>query len=436
MSRALSAWIEREYPIALAGMTASISPLTIIKQRPGFGQTITPTRGAIVASPVLGAYDPDPDYFFHWFRDAAVVMDALRLAFLEGLTSPQALDHLADFIQFSLALRQLDGRDLLKAPAWRERVAADHQQYLREDRELARVHGSAIGGETRVNANGTLDISRWGRPQHEGPALRALTLMRWTGATALPATLAASLEQLLRADLGYVHRFAAEPCYDIWEEDLGLHYYCLRVSAAALKQGSQWLRSQPSRSARDVELARACSEKAHALLMLVNEFWLPEQGYYRSRRLPGGVRSPKELDISVILAAIHAGEQGAHSPQDEHQQATLDRLSALFSAAYPINRASPGIGPAMGRYADDRYYSGGPWYLATLGAAEFCYLADDRARGDAFLETVRRFTPADGQLSEQFDPRSGAQSSAKQLAWSYAAFISCVAARRAATAST
>jgi glucoamylase len=52
------------------------------------------------------------------------------------------------------------------------------------------------------------------------------------------------------------------------------------------------------------------------------------------------------------------------------------------------------------------------------------------ARGDAFLETVRAFTPPSGDLSEQFDQRTGAQSSAQQLAWSYAAFISCTEARR------
>lgn len=431
MSRALSAWIEREYPIALAGMMQSISPLGIVKQRPGFAQRIVPRRGAILASPVLGAYDPDPDYFYHWFRDAALIMDALRLAFFDGGIGVEALGHLSDFVQFSLSLRQLDGRALVKSSSWREQVAPDHRQYLRDDAELARVHGAAISGETRVNADGTLDISRWGRPQHDGPALRALTLMRWTRDAILPGELAAVLETLLRADLAYVHRFAPDPCFDIWEEDIGLHYYAMRVSAAALLQGAQWLESQPACGPRDVELARGCREKARALTTLLNDFWLPEQGYYRSRRLPGGVRSAKELDISVILAAVHAGERdGPHTPQDEHQQATLGRLCALFSATYPINRAAPGIGPAMGRYADDRYYSGGAWYLATLGAAEFCYLSGDRARGDAFLETVRRFTPASGELSEQFDQRSGAQTSAKQLAWSYAAFISCRAARR------
>jgi glucoamylase len=94
----------------------------------------------------------------------------------------------------------------------------------------------------------------------------------------------------------------------------------------------------------------------------------------------------------------------------------------------------------MGRYAGDSYFSGGAYYFSTLGAAEFCFLAAAAhsgeasawiARGDAFLETVRAFTPENGDLSEQFDQRTGAQTSARHLAWSYAAFISCVAARRA-----
>ncbi len=75
--------------------------------------------------------------------------------------------------------------------------------------------------------------------------------------------------------------------------------------------------------------------------------------------------------------------------------------------------------------------------------SEFCFLAaaahapgsEERtawiARGDGFLETVRAFTPASGDLSEQFDQRTGEQTSAKHLAWSYAGFISCVTARRA-----
>lgn len=94
----------------------------------------------------------------------------------------------------------------------------------------------------------------------------------------------------------------------------------------------------------------------------------------------------------------------------------------------------------MGRYEGDKYFSGGAFYFSTLGAAEFCFRAAAcctdaqtwRRRGDEFLETVRMFTPPSGDLSEQFDQNSGRQTSARHLAWSYAAFISCMAARREA----
>jgi glucoamylase len=97
----------------------------------------------------------------------------------------------------------------------------------------------------------------------------------------------------------------------------------------------------------------------------------------------------------------------------------------------------------MGRYEGDVYFSGGAYYVSTLGAAELCYLAAAAhapssearaswvAHGDGFLETVRAFTPPSGDLSEQFDQRTGEPRSAKHLAWSYAAFISCVTARGA-----
>jgi len=45
---------------------------------------------------------------------------------------------------------------------------------------------------------------------------------------------------------------------------------------------------------------------------------------------------------------------------------------------------------------------------------------------------VRTHTPEDGELSEQFDQNDGRQTSARQLAWSYAALISCATARRRA----
>lgn len=435
MTESLGGWIDREYRYAAGAMLRSISPTGIVKTRPGFGQTIHARPGAIVASPVPAAYDPDPDYFFHWYRDSAVVIDALRLLHADGSIGDAALAMLGDFTRFSLALGRLDGRALVADAGWRQAVASDYARFVRDDAELAQVHGDAVAAEARVNADGTLDISKWARPQHDGPPLRALALLRWLHASVGDAVLDAELQALLRADLAFTHDCGGQPSVDIWEEELGLHYYTLRVSAAALLQGAAWLLARGEGA-----LATAYRLRGEQLLHRLDDFWRDDAGHYASRLRADGTRSAKELDVAVILAAIHAdADRGAHSVADPRLQATLARLAELFDRTYAINRQRPaGTQPALGRYAGDVYYSGGAYYFATLAAAEFCFRAAAAgsdaaawsARGDGYLATVRAYTPLSGELSEQFDQHTGAQTSARHLAWSYAAFISCIAARR------
>jgi glucoamylase len=398
----LDAWIAKEWDHAAQMMLKSISPVGITKERARFGQVITPKPGSVVASPVLAAYDPDPDYFFHWYRDSALVMDALRLLRSE---LPEAENMFQDFVRFSLDLQALDGRAL--PPDWRDRAQPDFVRFLRQD--AGHAHGAAIPAETRVNPDGTLDITDWPRPQNDGPALRALCVMRW-GAEGDAA-------ELLRRDLAFVLHHAWQPCFDIWEEEKGLHAYTLRVSAAALAEGAGWLDRHG-----DAATAELCREEARLLDTALADFWMEEKKHLRSRFVEGGAPE-KLLDMSVILAANHARVLG------EPYRLTLAHLENLFGNAYAINRGASGA-PALGRYEGDRYYSGGAYYFSTLAAAEFYYRSGDRAKGDAFLETVRAFTPDSGDLSEQFDQNNGAQTSARHLAWSYAAFLTAVAARR------
>jgi glucoamylase len=171
----------------------------------------------------------------------------------------------------------------------------------------------------------------------------------------------------------------------------------------------------------------------------LDRYWQESDGFYRSR-LAG--TPAKHLDISVIFAIIHSGEEGSpHGLGDKRILATLEKLAALFSRDYAINQGlPPERAPALGRYSGDVYFSGGAYYFSTLAAAEFHYrLAATSSgekvllhlgHGDAFLETMRAFTPETGDLSEQFDHNTGLQTSAKNLAWSHAAFITAVAARR------
>jgi glucoamylase len=430
----LDRWIERQYRHSAVAMLRSVSAVGIVKSRPGFAQTVRPQRGSIVASPVLAAYDPEPDYFFHWLRDSAVVIDALRILFQDDALDGEFFTHFADFVRFSLSLQNLDGRNLSAAP-WRDAIAADYRQFVREEPDLAAAHGEALLGETRVNPDGTLDISKWPRPQYDGPAMRAIALLHWRSAVRLDAELAAQVDALLRADLRFAQHRWRDASFDIWEEEKGLHYYTLRASARALEAGADWFEQRA-----ELQDAAACRSEASAILSTLDGFWREDLQFYKSRILESHAPSTKELDISVIFAAIHAGgDSASHSVRDPRMHATLARLEELFDAEYGINRNRGTLrGAAMGRYAGDVYYSGGAYYFSTLAAAEFCFRAAVNspaskhliARGDAFLETVRAYTPESGELSEQFDQHTGVQRSAQQLAWSYAAFISCTLARR------
>ena len=308
-----------------------------------------------------------------------------------------------------------------------------------------RVHGEAVAGEARVNPDGSIDLQHWSRPQNDGPASRAIIVLRWL--TSLRGKIdeadANSAARLLRMDLDFTLQNWFTPCFDIWEEEEGLHYYTLRVQAAALSEGAQWLAAE-----KDYERARACESAAARIRAMLDDSWLESEGYYRSRLTDATERNAKNLNMAVVLAALHAdGADVRHSVRDPRMFATLSRLEHVFRSEYLINQdLSSAMGPAMGRYAGDTYYSGGAYYFSTLAAAEFYFRLSAAsttkatrpdatetsafAKGDAFLRTVQRFTPDNGAMSEQFDQNTGEQTSAKHLAWSYAAFITCADARR------
>ena len=48
------------------------------------------------------------------------------------------------------------------------------------------------------------------------------------------------LRATARGDLNFINRHWREPSYDIWEEELGQHYYTLLLHHAALMDGAFW----------------------------------------------------------------------------------------------------------------------------------------------------------------------------------------------------
>ena len=332
-------------------------------------------------------------------------------------------------------LGELDGGAFLKQADYERRTSPELRQYLRPREEIADINARTAPGEPRFNADGTIDFLRWSRPQFDGPAVRALVCLNFAkGLSCEPVK--ANANKLIRQDLEFTALAGGKICYDIWEEEFAQHYYTTLAQAAALNKGAAWAEDQG-----DTQLGGLLRTKATELNGLLERFWDPSAAILLSRLSSQGARHPKALDFSVILGVLHAGlDGGANSVQDERVRSTLDKLAELFSAGYAINRGA-GDGIAFGRYANDRYFSGGAYYFSTFGAAEFYYRAaaygrEDRERligkGDAILAAASRSVPESGDLSEQFDQTTGCQTSARNLSWSYAAYLTAWHARNLA----
>lgn len=430
-------WLDAQMRRCTIRLQNAISAVQITLHRPAFGQSITPRRGSVLASPAMADWNPEPDYFFHWLRDSALVMDAVTTLGRRSPT-PAGQSHwnsiFDDFVAFSLDLNTIDGRNFLPAD-YRTRVDPGCHQYLRDESDMASVRGDAALGEPRFNPDGTPDTHRWARPQYDGAALRAITGLRhWQLAMEQGRTPAPALVALILADLDFTLSRADHPCIGPWETDHAIdhHYYTTVIQCGALHHGALWAADRG-----DAIRADLYRDAARALLVALDLHWDDQNKFYRAARGQAAADPEDHLDISVIMGVIYANLPGPrHSVDDDRVRSTLSALETLFARDYPINAG--GAGPAMGRFKSDVYFSGGAYYFSTFAAAEFYYrlaAAGDHAliaRGDAMMALARRTIPLDGHLSEQFSKVSGEQNSARDLTWSYASFITAYHARQQA----
>ena len=198
----LDDWIRQQLAISSARLLGGISATTLCRERPEFGQRMVPARGSVLASPVIANWDPEPDYFFHWTRDAAAVMRAVTDLWSLADDAAQRQrwqQYFLDMVDFNLAISHADTVE--PAPVdYRSRTRKDCRKFLRNLNELNHLRGDKLLAEPRFNPDGSVDILRWSRPQLDGPALRALALLYWldAGGRSTPA-----LVTLLERDLDF-----------------------------------------------------------------------------------------------------------------------------------------------------------------------------------------------------------------------------------------
>jgi glucoamylase len=445
----LDSWLALERRIALLKMEMNISPAGA-------------APGAVAASPSR----KDPDYFFHWRRDAALTMQEIVVLYEQSADSAEKASYF--------------------------KMLTDYAAFVKKTQSQSALTGL---GEPKFNMDGTPFNGPWGRPQDDAPAEEASTLIEFASALLkqgrkdLARELYGSFSDGIKGDLEYVSHHWEQTSFDVWEEVKAHHFDTETAQRQALLEGA-WLAEQLG----DDGAPQWYRAQAARIAGRMNGHWDAGKGYIVSARDQDAGLGGKDsgLDAAVILAAIHrrpldsrlgsSTERGFFSVTDARVLATAQALSDRFRAQYSVNRRPGEPGIAIGRYPEDSYFGGNPWALLTAAFAQLDYMAardflvqgaipiDDadlaffrelalnagalgagisvkrgeplfdeiiagfKTQGDSYLAEVRAHANPDGSLSEQIDKDTGVMMSAKDLTWNYASVLSALSARDALNA--
>ncbi|KAL8711361.1 MAG: hypothetical protein Q9220_004258 [cf. Caloplaca sp. 1 TL-2023] len=370
--------------------------------------------GLVVASPSK----TNPDYFYSWTRDSALTCKMLIDAFIGGDTSLRP--YIDDYIS----------------------AQANLQTVANPSGDLS--DGSGLG-EPKFEANGTAFVGSWGRPQRDGPALRATALIaysRWLLSHGEESKVTSTIWPIISNDLNYVGQYWNQTGFDLWEEVYGSSFFTTAVQHRALVEGH----------AISQEIGKTCipcESQAPQVLCFLQSFW---NGAFVVSNV-NGQSGRNGRDTNSVLGSIHTFDPDAgcddmtFQPCSSRALANHKAVTDSFRPAYRINAGIPqGQAVAVGRYTEDIYMGGNPWYLNTLAAAEQLYDAlfqinrtgsltvdeislpffrdldpsmgtgqypSSSARyieitlamnqyADGYIEIVRKYSPADGGLAEQY----------------------------------
>lgn len=293
--------------------------------------------GIVVASPST----VNPNYFYTWTRDSA-------------LTELMIVDEL-------IFGTEKVGNDSLQIVI--EEYFAAQAQLQTVTNPSGALWPAGLGlGEPKFYTNKTRFNGAWGRPQNDGPALRATTLME--AATAIFARnpnaseiVSSTLWPVILNDLRYVGEYWNTTSYDLWEEVNGNSYFTTAAQHRALVQGSLWAQ-------RLNTTCEPCMQAPQLLCFLQQNFW-NETGGYITADVNVNQVSRSGINADPLLGAMHAFDinatcdAGAYQPCNSKMLATHKVYVDAFRDLYPINEnATAPAAVAVGRYPEDTYYTG------------------------------------------------------------------------------
>ncbi|KAF9533066.1 glucoamylase [Crepidotus variabilis] len=435
-SSVVDSYVAKESPIAKAGLLANIGP--------SGAKSAGAKAGVVIASPST----TNPNYLYTWVRDSSLVFKAIIDLYARGEDS-SLRGTIDNFVAAETTLQQVSNPS-------------------------GSVSTGGLG-EPKFNIDLTAFTGSWGRPQRDGPALRATAFIAY--AQNLIANNNASwvtnhIWPALKLDLDYVQNNWNQTGFDLWEEVSSRSFFTTAAQHRALREGAA-LASKIGQTS----VVSGYTIQADNALCFLQSYWNPTKGYITSNT--GGGRSG--IDANSALASIHTFDASAGCDAATFQPCSDKALSSLkvyvdsFRPIYAINNGiAANAAVATGRYPEDVYFNGNPWYLTTAAVAEQLYDAlivwkqqgsltitatslaffkqfDSsivagtyasstsqftnlttaiRNFADGFLAIHAKYTPLNGGLAEQFDKSSGTALSAVDLTWSYAAILTAFDARK------
>lgn len=219
--------------------------------------------------------------------------------------------------------------------------------------------GSGLG-EPKFEVNFNPYSGGWGRPQRDGPALRAITMLTYIrqliqqGKQSVASNL---IWPVVANDLTYVAQYWNHTGFDLWEEIDGSSFFTTAVQHRAMVEGSA--------------IAQALG-KPHAgydavapeILCLLQSYW-NESAIISNINVNNG-RSG--IDLNSVLTSIHTFDPAAGCDDSTFQPCSSKALANhkvyvdSFRSIYGINAGlGPGKAANVGRYAEDVYQGGNPW---------------------------------------------------------------------------
>ncbi|KNZ44889.1 uncharacterized protein VP01_872g8 [Puccinia sorghi] len=220
--------------------------------------------------------------------------------------------------------------------------------------------GSAAGlGEPKYHVNGSAFTGPWGRPQRDGPALRATVYIKFALAYLQVGGPEAvhyvknilydgrwQSRSVIKADLEYIANSWQERSFDLWEEVNGLHYFTFAVAHRALKDGASFARKMEDHGAADWY-----QKQAELLGTQLQSFWDKQTRYIRASRNFVDAHGKKSgLDVGTLLGCLHAGTQTPDLFRPDSEQ-----MMSTFHAILNSMRYTMGCRRALGTHGTSRH---------------------------------------------------------------------------------